>query len=208
MNSLRPAIERVVSSLLESVHTHIPAVVNSFSAADCTVDATPSIKMLFDDGSVFDFPKIYNIPVAFMRTKHAAIYCKLNEGDSVILAFSESSLDEWLTKGKGATPTDPRRFSLTDAFAFPGGFPIGQGKQITDEDSLCLTYGSQTVKIKKSGDIEIGTGVMQAVVTEAFLNHTHSVTVDPGTHQGITNTASPPIPPLPEYTSSKVKVVS
>src|SRR5690606_33082216 len=44
----------------------------------------------------------------------------VDAGDEVLLIFSESALDAWLTYGGEVDPVDDRRFSLSDAIAIPG----------------------------------------------------------------------------------------
>lgn len=153
--TLEESITNLVNTILGGVHTAIPATVKSYNDKKLLVDVQPSINSRFEDGTVLAQPTIYSVPVVFPRTKTAAITFPIEKGDSVLLVFSEKSLDEWIDKGKG-TPEDPRRFDLSDAFAIPGVFKIGDGKQPKNKDCLEIQYKHQSVSIDKQGNVEVG----------------------------------------------------
>ena len=119
--TLEESITNLVNTILGGVHTAIPATVKSYNDKKLLVDVQPSINSRFEDGTVLAQPTIYSVPVVFPRTKTAAITFPIEKGDSVLLVFSERSLDEWIDKGNG-TPEDTRRFDASDAFAISGVF--------------------------------------------------------------------------------------
>ncbi|MFB6375285.1 MAG: Gp138 family membrane-puncturing spike protein, partial [Bradymonadaceae bacterium] len=65
-------------------------------------------------------PVVPNVPVAFPSAGSMQMTWPLEEGDTVLMLWSERSLDEWLTTGASRTqPSDNRRHDVSDAIALP-----------------------------------------------------------------------------------------
>jgi hypothetical protein len=196
-------IKSLIKNEIGNIHTILPGIVDSFDPSGPSITVRPAIRKQYDDGEVLAMPLIYGVPVVFLRSSKCAISFPLEKGDSVLLLFSERSIDEWVKTGSESTPSDTRTHDISDAIAIPGLFAFEKGKKISSSD-LVIEYKDQTIKIKSTGDIEIGNSFgVKALVTEGFLKHTHSFT---GAVSGSTcsGTTLPAVEVVPSKTS-KVK---
>jgi len=122
-------------------------------------------------------PEIDEVPVQFPAGGGCAILFPLVKGDPVLLIFSHSSIEEWLSSSgkEEVTPADLRSFDLTDAFAIPGVTPPAAIK----EPKLRIEF-------TEDGAIELGGKAVKALVNETFLSlynaHTHTA---PGGTTGV-----------------------
>lgn len=136
---------------MATMHTCLPGKIVSWDGARATVK--PAMPKLLNDGSTLPAPQIVSVPVCFSVGMNggAVISVPLQAGDDVLLHFSQTALDGWLS-GSDDAPNDPRQFDLSDCFATPLMRPT-VGK--TDTSSLSLSYGGGSLKIAASGEITI-----------------------------------------------------
>jgi len=167
--SLQTVVTEMVSNILSGVHTAIPAIIDSYDHSTMLCNARPSINTTFEDGVVVATPMIYNVPVLFPRSRFAAITFPLERGDSVLLVFSERSLDEWISNGGTTTPDDPRRHDMSDAVAIPGCFHSGAGKLPTNNEDMEIQYRNQSITIKQNGNVITGN-------TQSKVQGSHCIT--------------------------------
>jgi hypothetical protein len=157
--TLGDVIKNAINNGLESVHTCIPGKIVSFDNVKCLANVKPSISYVSSSGEVLAMPTVYNVPVVFSRTQNTAITFPIENGDGVLLIFSERSLDAWmLSNGSDVDPKDDRRFDLTDAIAIPGLFPSGKGKAVSSNTGLSIQYKNATITIDNSGQVNINDG--------------------------------------------------
>lgn len=210
--SLTQVISNAITGRLADVHTAIPAKVERYDATKQLVDATPLIKAShpLEDGEIETqaLPTISNVPVVFPGGGGFRLTFPIQVGDTVLLVFSEASLDKWLQQGGTVDPLDTRRHHLADAIAIPGLHPFSAPS--SGADTSVITIGSD------SGSDDFA-ATAQRVLTElnkiktAFDSHTHILTiggVTPGVGAG-TGTAAPPVAGITGLTapaSATVKV--
>lgn len=112
---------------LRDLHVAIPAVVESYDAVAQTVDATPQVMMYeaTEDGTekAQPVPRCVKCPVLFPGAGGFRLTFPIQQGDTVLLLFSESSIDLWLKNGGLIDPTDKRRHHWSDGIALPGLHP-------------------------------------------------------------------------------------
>jgi hypothetical protein len=165
----------------------------------------PTIQQRTTDGEVFDYPKIVSVPVVFPRSRYFSLTYPIEKDDTVLLVFTERSMDRWLRSGGTVDPRDPRRHDLTDAVAIPGLYPFSEGTKVKEPSSVEIQYKEASITIKANGDIEISGGdAVKKLVTEAFKDvfdkHAHNYVGAPsGTFYTTTPfilTTPPPPPPL------------
>lgn len=122
--TLAQVIRRVFDLRLRDVHTALPAKVDSYDADKQTVDATPQVQLYTreEDGTdvAKPLPRITKCPVVFPGAGGFRLTFPIQQGDTVLLVFAESSIDLWLKNGDNADPKDDRRHHLSDAIALPG----------------------------------------------------------------------------------------
>jgi hypothetical protein len=113
-----------IDARLADVHTAIPARVETYDAAKQRVSVKPLIRRgyLDEDGqrAVESLPVINEVPIVFPGAGGFRVTFPVAPGDTVLLVFSEASIDRWLPRGGDVDPADDRRFSLNDAIAIPG----------------------------------------------------------------------------------------
>lgn len=133
--SLGELIRSAIDCRLLGVHTSIPGRVEAFDPATQTADVKPLIRRQYQTADeleiVESIPVLPGVPVAFPRAGKFKITWPVRAGDLVELVFSEVSRDAYQGgDGSEVTPDDFRRFDLSDAVAYPAGFP--QGKALAD----------------------------------------------------------------------------
>ncbi len=123
-----PALPRVldaaVSNRIRALHVAMPAKVLSYDSSTQKISAQPLIQRGYRDESgerqTEDLPVINNVPVCFPGAGAISITWPIAAGDTVLLVFSDFSLDRWLERGGVVDPGDDRAHTLTDAIAIPG----------------------------------------------------------------------------------------
>ncbi len=152
-------LEAIESRLLD-VHTALPGRIESYDNVTQTADIQLEIqRMIVDDSGQYvteDLPKLPNVRIAFPRSSNFFISFPLDKDDKVLVLFSESSIDQYRSKGKNTTPADGRRFTLTGAIAFP--VDITNDAELTDSHASHMAMGmrgGQKAFTKSSGTVEI-----------------------------------------------------
>jgi len=211
---LEEVLERAVEYYLDDLHVCMPARVESYDASKQMVDVKPVLQRRVRfadqdvDDAVEDLPVIPNVPVAFQRGGGAFLSFPLKQGDQVMLHFSHSSLDEWLSSSGDVTdPQDVRRHDITDAIAVPGLYPFSKAIRDISDTSLRIGFdgGGLQCTITDNGTLEVSVqgdssdAVMLGQVFKIWwtsmvlpwqLAHQHSTPFGP---------TSPPITPPPQF---------
>lgn len=194
MPSANPSEHEVLLEAIRSqvarVHTALPGVVVSYDEATQTASVRPAFKFAYrdaTDGTVKRYtpPAIPKVPVAFPGGGDFSITWPLAAGDSVLLVFSERSLDEWRqVAGSGHEPGDLRRFDLSDAIAYPGlrspadpipaaGYAAGVMVHRADELRLGSSLATSFVALA-----DLVLAELNALRAEIIL-HTHATGIGP-----------------------------
>lgn len=127
--------------MASKINTAIPAEITNYDPSGPKVDAKPLIKKRFNDGTESAYQPIVSVPVIFPRTQEFSMSFPLKKGDTVLLIFSQRSIENYLFSGQEVAPTRPDMFALSDAIAIPGlfafnkGLPVGDGSKVRMETS-------------------------------------------------------------------------
>jgi hypothetical protein len=202
-----------------NMNTCIPAQVESFDSLAGTVTAKPSIKRKYvKDEEVVEMPPVYNVPVVFPRANDAVITFPIKKGDTVLLVFSQRSLERWKLQGGTVEAGDPRHHDLSDAIAIPGIYPKvkpilgydsdnlvvrhGLTSKITvKKDKVEIAVGAGKLSVDKAGKFEIGNGVIDLLaVLDEILTAIQALTVPTGV-----GPSGPPIN-LPSFAVAQTKL--
>jgi len=154
-NLLSEAIETTFLSMTEDFHTCIPGQISTFDYKTNTATVKPMIQKVYIDGEVLTLDILSNVPVIFPRTSRSGLTFPLEEGDGVLLCFSERSLELWKGTNKLSQPGDKRRFDLSDAVAIPGLFGVKQKSTASNNTDLEITHNGFKITITKAGKISI-----------------------------------------------------
>ncbi len=148
--TLDEAIGLQIDKVLRGVNTMLPGEVISFKSSPPSVEARIQIKRKV--GSRFvEVSKLVNVPIMYPSSSKASITFPLFKGDTVLCFFAARSIDEWLEGSKNAEPLDDRKFSYSDAFAFPGG---RNNREPLDVDPEAVTVKADKIKLGSTGASE------------------------------------------------------
>ena len=193
---MNPTFENVLNAAIDSklfdLHTCLPGIVESYDPSKNTVSVVPAIKRKYESGEIVTLPIINNVPVAFPRGSNFSMTFPIKKGDSVILVFSERSLDIWKKNGGLVDPKDPRRFNLTDAYAIPGGYPekspvpgaSATKLRIKNNDSLIEMQEGAKFKIGKDGGDELFDLISQLI--QGLMDAKTTTAIGPQPFWGLT----------------------
>mgnify|MGYP001598570249 CR=1 FL=1 len=122
--SLGAVIAAAIDARLVNVHTHLPARIESYDAAQqrCSVQVELRQGFFGETGerTGLKLPVIPDVPVKFEGGGGFRSTYPLQRGDQVWLEISEASLALWKPRGGDVDPIDDRRMHLSDAIAVTG----------------------------------------------------------------------------------------
>lgn len=144
----------LIERIKREVRCCMPCIIQSYDAANCTVDIKINIKELFVDAE-YDVPVISNVPVVFQRTQQTAITFPLKTGDSGIVIFCDRDIDAWLLNGNNVTPSSKRMHHLNDCIFIPGLFAQNKGMLNDVATDMFIGYKSTTITIQENGNVII-----------------------------------------------------
>lgn len=152
MTEVVVAIDGMVKSRINSIHTAIPARVLDFNPQTGCGTVVPISVMVLSDGTRIEYPQIFDVPFVFPQAygTNTVIAFPVNEGDTCLLVFCENALDRW--RGDGNLDSQ-LKFSLTNAVAIPGLFarPSPLIKEAVDDNAVIIANGSNKIKITNTG---------------------------------------------------------
>jgi hypothetical protein len=194
-NHLADGVYSVFDYLIANVHTAMPATIIKYDSVTKKATVKPSIKKVFANNTVVSMPTVSNVPVVMPRTAIAGLNIPVNVGDSVLLVFSERSLERWLFSGGEVEPGFDRKFDLTDAIAIVGLYSFNA--QIHDEKDAAFLYNKTgIIKIDGNSKIAIGNAsdellaIVDALIVAIRDMTVGGMTVDPSSKTVFNNLKS------------------
>ncbi len=153
--TLPEAIKAGIQAAMSEARFCLPGRVKSYDKKTQKCSVQPDFKRDYA-GKVVAMPMIYNVPVAWPRSGDAWIHFPLKKDDRVTLIFCDRSIEKWLANGEINNPDDKRMHHLSDAFAFPGGYPFNDPASVNNGDDIIIMNGkSNEWRIKKNGHFQI-----------------------------------------------------
>jgi len=148
-------IMEAVRYQLGEVNTAIPAVINKYDPTKQEAEVIPLIKRKYKDGTAVDRAPITGVPVVFPAAGGGIITFPVKKGDTVLLIFSQRSIDRWV-RGDGSQidPGDNRKHDISDAIAIPGLFSFSSALQ-SDPDNVIIKFSGASIALTPAGAIEI-----------------------------------------------------
>lgn len=155
-------IRETIWSVLNNVHTAMPGIVKAYDPATNKATIQPALNKNYQSGPI-EMPLMENVPIMFQAGSNFAINFPINEGDYVLLVFCERSIDLWKSVGGQVTPTDPRKFNLSDAIAIPGLMPFTGDFSKNNGTDFIISFGGSEIRIAPSGAVQIKTASTVAI---------------------------------------------
>ena len=153
--NLPAAIEAAIERHLSQVHTVMPGKIEKYDWELQKASVKPLIKKQYLDGREASLPLIVNVPVMFMRTDNFSFSYPINEGDLVLILFSERSMELYLKDGGEQLPGDRRKFDLSDGIAIPGLYPFSEQSKATNNTDVLIKFKEATLRITGEGVFEM-----------------------------------------------------
>jgi phage baseplate assembly protein gpV len=141
----------IIANKIADMHICMPAKILEYDYTKQKAKVQPALNQKYNDGEVIELPAIYNVPVIHPASGGASITFPVNVNDTVLLVFSEKSLEEWLSNGEQVTPDDPRQNNLTDAIALLGLNPFSKTSPAENNEDLLLSYSGSKIRFKNKG---------------------------------------------------------
>ncbi len=148
-NEVKEAIANWIRKATANLHVCCIGKIESYDSGLNRASITPCGKFKIEDGRELDFPTIYNVPVYFPCSVggNSGITFPVKRGDSCIIIFSDSQLDDFLG---GRDSEDPRTHSMNDAIAIPGLYSGAVPTVSGNPDDLCLVNAGSKVVLSGS----------------------------------------------------------
>lgn len=107
-----------ISSMIDDMHTAIPAEIVEFDAANCRATVKPYGSVTHNNIE-YDYPMISGVPIIslFSPAADAGIVVPVCKGDDCLLVISETDLAQWLY---GKEQSVEMKFDLSNAIAITG----------------------------------------------------------------------------------------
>lgn len=132
-----------------------PAIVLAYDYVSQTATVQPVFQKSYINGTTSTPPKVYGVPIGFLRAGNAFIHLPVQPGDTVQLVFSDRSLDKWKQNGSVGTPDDLRNHHLSDCWAYPGAYSLNNPAKVNNGNDLIISNAPLEIRIKPGGKIQI-----------------------------------------------------
>lgn len=202
--TLGTLLEAIKDSTMRSIRVCAPARIESYDATTQSCSVQPLIYdgELDEDGvrQVARLPVITNVPVMHLGGNGFQITVPVAVGDTVLILFTDRSLDRWLSRGGEVDPGTDQTHHMSDAIAIPGLRDFAHALSTAPTDRIRIGYGSAAAKIDITAT-EIQAGGTAALALKSDLDtfrtvfnaHIHSgVTTGPGSSAISTTLLSAP----------------
>lgn len=153
--NLPAALDAAIERHLSQIHTAMPGRIEKYDWELQKASVKPLIKKQYMDGREASLPLIVNVPVMFMRTDNFSFTYPINEGDLVLVLFTERSMELYLKDGGEQLPGDRRKFDLSDGIAIPGLYPFSEQSKATNNDDVLIKFKEATLRITGEGVFEM-----------------------------------------------------
>jgi hypothetical protein len=147
----------------------MPAKVTSYDFKAQKATVKPLINRKYADGRIEEYPVINNVPMIFPRSGGASLTFPVKIGDTVLLVFSDRSIESWAENGGNVNPDDNRMHNINDAIAIPGLIPFVAGSAAKNNDDVLLTYAGAEISIQSDGKINMKSPKVTIDAPEVYM---------------------------------------
>lgn len=178
--TLEESLQAMLADAIGAIHISMPGRVESYNAADGSVNVQPLIRNRFEtaEGDMVQqtLPVIVGVPVLFPGLGANSLTFPINRGDLVLLLFTHKSLASWLRRGGTIDDTGELGSTLDDAVALPGLYslnaPISAHKTATVLVAADIRLGGSDAAdpVVRQSDLAQVVSSLNALIT-AFTTH-------------------------------------
>lgn len=168
MHEVIDALKLGMSKKFDTQYHCLPAIVVGVqNLSEGCIDVMPIINKVYEDNTTNGAPNILSVPIVTPQTRGSALILPVNQGDNVLLVFSQRDISAF--KGGARDQHDPetsRTGDINDAFAILGVNPLVESVYDPSQHTLphslddvvmvhnLGTSAENEVRLKKSGDME------------------------------------------------------
>ncbi len=185
-------IQEGLKKLSSELRANMPGIVKSFDPLTMTASVQPAIRESVKNYDSLvpkwtELPVISDVPVLFPGSSDYIMTFPLQEGDEVLLVFSDMNIDGFWQTGKTANQTILRRHALSDAMAIPvQGISQPKAQTVTDFNTVYPELRSADVTVKLgftatgfmlTGDLQVSGSITASTADIggiAMTTHVHS----------------------------------
>lgn len=147
-------LHEIIRYHIHNIHTSQPCTVTSFNKDNQTVNVRPGVARDLK-GQLTAIPILKGVPIAYPSGSDFSMTWPLKKGDTGIIVFSESSIDNWLENNTPVVnPQDTRMHSYSDAMFIPGIRKYSKSLDI-DDKNVIIKNGLGEIEISPKGNIDI-----------------------------------------------------
>lgn len=173
--------------LKDNVRTSVLGHVLSFDPV--TQLAEVQIGLMLEDrmGNTEPRRPIVRVPVQFWGATGGTLECRVAEGVEGSIMFSQECIDSWVDQGGVAAKSEPRRFSINDAYFIPGVRSVPGAITGFANDGIRLrnNSGSMYAWLKDDTSISLSNGAGFITIGADGTVNINGVTITP---QGLVTT--------------------
>ncbi len=158
--SLADVIRVALDRRLMDTYVSMPGIVHSYDPATQTASVQPALRKLAPDPSGIDkvvqLPVLQRVPVVFPGSGSWRITCPVEEGDTVLLLWSDRSINVWKSTGLEGDPLVPSQHAIADAIAIVGLVPPGKARVALATDRISIGSAGGAVVDVLDDEVRLG----------------------------------------------------
>ena len=148
-SNMAEAIRFAIRQSLKDVYTCSPGIVQEYDATTRRAVVKGALNIVKTDGGEMKRATIRDVPVVFPAGGGFSLTFPLEQGDPVLLVYSQRGMAQWKKTLGVSIPDQDGFFSEKDAIAIPG-FGVA-----TDEIDHLIAVESGGIRIKTTGTLAI-----------------------------------------------------
>lgn len=170
-------LRTTISSMLDEMHTAIPAEITDFNAAECRATVKP-YGSITHNGIEYDYPMISGVPIVslFSPASDAGVLVPISKGDDCLLVISEQDLAKWLL---GKEQSVELKYDLSNAIAITGliNKPVSHIETASSQKIVRVYCNGTKVDVAKDS-VTIQRGGSIVNVTDSGISLTGNTSVN------------------------------
>lgn len=167
--------------LKDNMRTSVPGHVLSFDSVTQLAEVQIGLMLEPRVGDPVPRRQIVRVPVQFWGGSGGTLECRIGDGVEGVIFFSQECIDSWVDQGGVAAISEPRRFSLNDAYFTPGFRSVPGAIPDFANNGIRLrnASGSMHAWLKDDGSISLSNGAGFITIGANGTVNINGVTITP-----------------------------